>query len=128
MNCRGKERKHVLRETELLGNLTIARLKLSMFTALPLVKAPVFVSAVEVEAVPLPHGSQGKSSGRCFGEHSIVAPLTHANTAGFLSATLRYMSIYIGLGPVGYCWTQWDDNAVGSRLLQAEAAVAAVGG
>jgi len=59
---------------------------------------------------------------------AILPPLTYANTAGFPSATLRYMSVYVGIGPVGYYWTQWNDNAVGNGLLQVDAAVAAVGG
>jgi subtilisin family serine protease len=59
---------------------------------------------------------------------AILPPLTYVNTVGFPSATLRYMSVYVGIGPVGYYWTQWNDNAVGNGLLQVDAAVAAVGG
>jgi subtilisin family serine protease len=57
-----------------------------------------------------------------------LPPLTYANTGGFPSATLQYMSIYVGIGPLGYYWTQWNDDAVGNGLLQVDAAVAALGG
>ena len=56
------------------------------------------------------------------------APVTYANSAGFPPATMPYMAIYVSVGPTGYYWTQWADNAVGSGLLQVDAAVAAVGG
>jgi subtilisin family serine protease len=55
------------------------------------------------------------------------APLMHANSAGWVGATLPFMAIYVNVGPTGYYWTQWGNNAVGEGFLQTDAAVAALG-
>jgi subtilisin family serine protease len=52
-----------------------------------------------------------------------IAPLTYEN--GYWLDPLPYMAIYELFVP-GYFWTSWDDPAVGSGLLQTDAAVAAV--
>jgi hypothetical protein len=38
------------------------------------------------------------------------------------------MAIYVNVGPTGYYWTQWGNNALGEGFLQIDAAVAALGG
>jgi subtilisin family serine protease len=52
-----------------------------------------------------------------------IAPLTYVN--GYWLDPLPYMAIYELFVP-RYFWTSWDDPAVGSGLLQTDAAVAAV--
>ncbi len=52
-----------------------------------------------------------------------IAPLTYEN--GYWLGPLPYMAIY-ELYDGNFYWTEWDDPAVGSGLLQTDAAVAAV--
>jgi subtilisin family serine protease len=57
-----------------------------------------------------------------------LPPLTYSNSAGWPGATLPFMAVYVNVGPTSYYWTQWGNNAVGEGFLQADAAVAALGG
>ncbi len=57
-----------------------------------------------------------------------LPPLTYANSAGWSGATQPFMAIYVNVGPTGYYWTQWGTSAVGEGFLQADAAVAVLGG